>query len=130
MRMAYAGPSCRLAKPTLAWLGHSCAYCGMNPAAPPSIPTDLAYVALLFALFVLPKALQRYRIPSAISALLMGVGARAFGFFDHDPTVQLLATFGIVALFLFAGLEINGGELRRGAGTLLQHAAIWATLLA
>jgi Kef-type K+ transport system membrane component KefB len=102
----------------------------MNPDAPASIPTDLAYVALLFALFVVPKALQRYRIPSAITALLMGVGAQALGFFDHDATVQLLSTFGIVALFLFAGLEINGAELRRGAATLVQHGLIWTVLLA
>ena len=94
-----------------------------------SVPNDLAYVALLFALFVVPKALQRYRIPSAITALLMGVGARAIGLFDHDPTVQLLSTFGIVALFLFAGLEIDGNELRRGASTLLQHGALWALLV-
>lgn len=99
----------------------------MNPVT--SVPTDLMYVALLFALFVVPKALQRYRIPSAITALLMGVGARALGLFEHDPTVQLLATFGIVALFLFAGLEIDGTELRRGAKTLIQHGVLWTALI-
>lgn len=100
------------------------------PTAPnPPIPADLAYVALLFALFVLPKALQRYRIPAAITSLLMGVLARALGLFEHDATVQLLSTFGIVSLFLFAGLEIEGAELRRGARTLMQHGLIWLVLV-
>jgi Kef-type K+ transport system membrane component KefB len=93
-----------------------------------SIPSDLIYVALLFALFVVPKALQRYRIPSAITSLLMGVGASALDLFAHNDTIQLLSTFGIVALFLFAGLEINGAELRRGVRVLMQHGALWLVL--
>jgi len=53
-----------------------------------SIPSDLIYVALLFALFVVPKALQRYRIPSAITSLLMGVGASALDLFSHNDTIH------------------------------------------
>lgn len=104
----------------------------MQPHAPTPVaglPTELAYLALLFALFVVPKALQRYRIPGAITSLLMGIGARMAGVFEHNETVQLLSTFGIVALFLFAGLEINGQELRRGARTLVQHGVIWIVVV-
>ena len=93
-----------------------------------SVPTDLLYVALLFALFVVPKALQRYRIPSAITSLLMGVGASSLDLFGHNETIQLLSTFGIVALFLFAGLEINGPELRRGMRVLVQHGVLWLAI--
>lgn len=89
------------------------------------IPMDLLYIALLFALFVVPKALQRYRIPGAITSLLMGVGATALGLFQHSNTLVLLSTFGITALFLFAGLEINPAELRRERKVLVQHGAIW-----
>ena len=39
-----------------------------------------------------------------------------------------LATLGIVALFLFAGLEIDGPELRQNLVPLVLHAAIWGAL--
>ncbi|HEV2643708.1 MAG TPA: cation:proton antiporter, partial [Candidatus Elarobacter sp.] len=96
----------------------------------PSLPEDLAFVSLLFALFVIPKALQRYRIPGAITSLVMGAGATALGWFHGDPTLHLLSTFGIVALFLFAGLEIDGRELRRNTGALVLHGVLWSVLLA
>jgi Kef-type K+ transport system membrane component KefB len=60
----------------------------------------------------------------------MGAAAAALGLFASDPTLHLLSTFGIVALFLFAGLEIDGPELKRQASPLLLHGLIWALLLA
>jgi Kef-type K+ transport system membrane component KefB len=100
------------------------------PAVPAqdTVPRELSFIALLFALFIVPKALQRYRIPSAITSLIMGAVASAFGLFPENPTLHLLATLGIVALFLFAGLEIDGPELRQNLSPLLLHAAIWGAL--
>ena len=100
------------------------------PSPVSKVPGDIAFVALLFALFVVPKALQRYRLPSAITSLLMGAGATALGLFHNDPTLHLLSTFGIVALFLFAGLEIDGHELRRQASPLIVHGIVWSIGLA
>lgn len=94
------------------------------------LPRELSYLILLFALFVAPKWLQRYRIPAAVTSLALGVGATFGGWFVGDPTVQLLASFGIVALFLFAGLDIDGPELRRTAGPLVVHGLIWVLLVA
>ena len=94
------------------------------------VPEDLAFVALLFALFVVPKALQRYRLPSAVTSLLMGIGATSLGFFHNDPTLHLLSTFGIVALFLFAGLDIDGHQLRKSARPLVMHGIAWSVVLA
>lgn len=91
-------------------------------------PDDLGFIALLFVLFVVPKALQRYRIPAAVSSLVMGALAVNLGWVSENPTIQLLSTFGIVSLFLFAGLEINGPELKRGARVLVQHAILWTLL--
>ena len=91
-------------------------------------PRELAFIALLFGLFIVPKALQRFRLPGAITSLLMGGVARALGFFPDDPTLQLLSTLGIVALFLFAGLEIDGRELRKHVRPLAWHAGIWTAL--
>lgn len=94
------------------------------------LPNDLAYVALLFVLFVVPRFVQRYRIPGALTSLLLGVAAAFLGVLVHDPTIALLATFGIVALFLFAGLDVDLEELRPDLAILLQHLVIWAGTLA
>src|SRR5215217_3155557 len=82
------------------------------PPSPEKIPGQLSLIGVLFALFLIPKMLQRFRIPGAITSLLMGVGASALGLFPHDATLTLFATLGIVSLFLFAGLEIDSDELR------------------
>lgn len=98
------------------------------PEGPLSLPADLTYIALLFALFVVPKALQRYRIPDAVTCLVLGFGAAALGLERGNQTVELLSTFGITALFLFAGLEIDARELRRDAKTLTQHVVAWSAM--
>lgn len=100
----------------------------ITPPAPEKIPSQIGFIALLFALFLLPKMFQRFRVPGAITALLMGAGASALGWFPEDPTLNLLSTLGIVALFLFAGLEIDGSELERNVKPLVLHAAIWSVL--
>ncbi|HEX5004141.1 MAG TPA: cation:proton antiporter [Gemmatimonadales bacterium] len=94
------------------------------------MPRDLSYILLLFVLFVVPRFLQRYRLPGAVTALALGVGATALGLFQHDETIALMATFGIVALFLFAGLDVDLEALRPDARVLVQHLAIWAATLA
>ncbi|HWA41097.1 MAG TPA: cation:proton antiporter, partial [Gemmatimonadales bacterium] len=93
------------------------------------LPTDLLYVALLFVLFVVPRYLQRYRLPSAVTSLFIGMTAAWLGVLEHDRTVELLSTFGIVALFLFAGLDVDLDELRPDLRPLLQYLAIWAATL-
>ncbi|HEX7941113.1 MAG TPA: cation:proton antiporter, partial [Gemmatimonadaceae bacterium] len=98
------------------------------PESPEKIPGQVGLIGLLLALFLVPKMLQRYRIPGAITALLMGLAASAFGLLPNDVTLRLFSTLGIVSLFLFAGLEIDGPELRRNVKPLLLHAAIWTAL--
>lgn len=103
-------------------------------AAPPptseKVQSQVGLIGLLFALFLIPKMLQRFRIPGAITSLLMGVAANELGLFPGDLTLRLFATLGIVSLFLFAGLEIDGPELRRNARPLILHAAIWTATAA
>jgi Kef-type K+ transport system membrane component KefB len=98
------------------------------PPSPKKIPGQLAFIGLLFALFLVPKMLQRFRIPGAITALLMGFAATLLGMFGNDVTLRLFSTLGIVSLFLFAGLEIDAAELRRNVKPLVLHAAIWTAL--
>ncbi len=98
---------------------------------PFGLPQEILYVALLFALFVVPKLLQRFRLPSAITSLGLGAAAGlGFGLFGGDTTIQLLASFGIVSLFLFAGLEVDFDELREGRTVLVQHVAVRIIALA
>lgn len=97
----------------------------------PAISHELEYVLLVFGLFIVPRALQRLRIPSALTC--MGLGALlhlGLGLLHDDSTVKLLATFGIVSMFLFAGLEVDFSELRTGQKILVQHVAAQLILLA
>lgn len=74
---------------------------------------DLVYVGLVFGLFVVPRLLVRLRIPAAVTSLLLGAATIPWQPFAGDHTLPLLATFGIVSLFLSAGLEIDVSELAR-----------------
>ena len=94
-----------------------------------AISNDVALVILLFVLIVVPRALQRYRIPGAVTALVLGFVGHNLGWVESNAFLRLFSTFGIVALFLFAGLEINGGELRRNSRLLIEHGIAWALLL-
>lgn len=91
---------------------------------------ELAYVLLLFALFVVPKLLLRFRVPTAATEVALGAAAgMGLGWFQHDTTVTLLASLGIISLFLFAGLEVDARSLALRRAVLLQHLGIAALLL-
>jgi Kef-type K+ transport system membrane component KefB len=92
---------------------------------------ELVYLLLIFGLLVIPRALQRLKIPAPITCLLLGIGAMlAWGDRTHDPVVVLLSALGISSLFLFAGLEVELQALRRGLGRLLVHLLIRIASLA
>src|SRR3546814_815364 len=92
---------------------------------------ELIYLLLIFGLLVIPRALQRFKIPAPITCLVFGIGAMlAWGVKTHDPVVTLLSTLGISSLFLFAGLEVDLRELRRGLWPLLTHLAVRIITLA
>jgi Kef-type K+ transport system membrane component KefB len=92
---------------------------------------ELLYVGLLFGLFVFPRVLQRFGVPTAITALALGAAVgMGSGALHGDQVVGVLSTLGIVTLFLTAGLDVELRELRRAAGTLAAHLAVQALLLA
>jgi Kef-type K+ transport system membrane component KefB len=85
---------------------------------------QLPYVILLFALFVLPRVLIRARIPAAITSFGIGFGCTQLDLFQSDPTIMLLSMFGIVSLFLLAGLEADLKSLKDETSILAQHLLI------
>lgn len=86
---------------------------------------ELVYLLLIFGLLVIPRALQRFKLPAPITCLLLGIGAMLlWGESTHDPVVALLSMLGISSLFLFAGLEVDLQALRRGLWPLLAHLTI------
>lgn len=96
----------------------------------PTISLELQYVLLVFGLFIVPRALQRFRLPSAVTCVGIGAGLSiGFHLFHEDSTIKLLATLGIVSMFLFAGLEVDFGELKQGRKILLQHVGVQLALL-
>ncbi len=86
---------------------------------------EVQYTLVLVGLFIVPRVLQRFKIPSAVTCL--GLGALfglALHLFRDDATIRMLGTLGIVTLFLFAGLEVEVSELRRGLRVVLEHIGI------
>jgi len=92
---------------------------------------ELVYLLLIFALLVIPRALQRFSVPAPLTCLAFGIGAMLWlGDGAQDPVVGLLSTLGISSLFLFAGLEVDLQDLRRGMWPLLVHLLIRVATLA
>ena len=97
---------------------------------PTWLTPDIGLVILFFLLFVFPRFLQRLGLPSALTALVLGMLVGQFtGLFVDDPTVKLLSTLGIVALFLFAGLDVETHELREQAPALIEHTLVRVALV-
>ena len=86
--------------------------------------TIFIYLAVVFGLLVIPRALQRFRLPAQLTCFAFGIIVA--GFFKpliNDSVVSVLSTLGIAALFLFAGLEVDFVELRRQLPSLAGHFA-------
>jgi Kef-type K+ transport system membrane component KefB len=97
----------------------------------PEITTEVAYLLLIVGLVLVPRGLQRFRIPAPLTSFAFGMLAALFlSEFSHDSTLALLATLGISSLFLFAGLEIDVDAIRRGKWPLLGHLVIRGFTLA
>lgn len=96
----------------------------------PSISSQLVLLGVIFVLLVIPRALQRYRVPAPITCFILGVTTTILiADYSHDPTLSLLSALGISSLFLFAGLEVNLLDLRKGLWPLLSHLLIRGLIL-
>jgi Kef-type K+ transport system membrane component KefB len=92
--------------------------------------TTFVYLAVVFGLLVIPRALQRFRLPAPLTCFAFGIIVA--GFFKPlvlDSVISYLSTLGIAALFLFAGLEVDLAELRRQLPSLAGHFAVRGLVL-
>lgn len=95
------------------------------------VTREVAYLALIVGLMVIPRVLQRWRVPAPLASFGLGMIAALFvAGTGTDATLALLSALGVSSLFLFAGLEIEVGELRASRWPLLGHLAVRALTLA
>ncbi len=90
------------------------------------IRTDtLIYLAAIFGLLVIPRALQRFRLPAPLTCFAFGIGISIlFKTLVGDRVLAVVATLGIASLFLFAGLEVDLVEIRKQLPRLMGHLGI------
>lgn len=95
------------------------------------VSMELVYILLLLGLFVVPRLLQRFSVPRAVSSMGMG-GLLAYLHpeLTHDSAVTVFSTLGIVSLFLFAGLEVDVHDLRKAKNMLGLHLGVGLVMLA
>lgn len=96
----------------------------------PTVPREILYLILIFGLMVVPRVLQRFKLPAPLTCFGLGIAAvLVLGSSGHDDTLSLLATLGISSLFLFAGLEVELGDFGRGKWPLIGHLLIRSFVL-
>jgi Kef-type K+ transport system membrane component KefB len=87
-----------------------------------AISSQVLYLTIVFMLLVFPRALQKYNIPAPLTCFALGmVVILAIADYSNDTTLDFLSALGISSLFLFAGLEVNLKELKKGFWPLLKH---------
>lgn len=87
-----------------------------------AISAQVLYLSIVFILLVFPRALQKYNIPAPLSCFALGMlSVLAISDYSHDTTLSFLSALGISSLFLFAGLEVDVRELKKGFWPLLNH---------
>ena len=92
--------------------------------------TTFMYLAVVFGLLVIPRALQRFRLPAPLTCFAFGVLVAAFFQpLENDNVITAMSTLGIAALFLFAGLEVDMSEMRHQLPRLSGHLALRALVL-
>ncbi|MCF8058396.1 MAG: cation:proton antiporter [Bacteriovoracaceae bacterium] len=94
------------------------------------ISKDLEYIFIFLTVLILPKILLRFKIPTGITALFIGV---IFSFFDPNlqssELIRFLSQIGITSLFLFAGFEVDLKELKSERSYLTKYLAKFTVAL-
>lgn len=95
-----------------------------------NLTSDLEYLAIFVTVLIFPKILLRFRVPSGITALIIGA---LFAKFDSELTgeqiFRFLSQIGITSLFLFAGLEVDIKELNEDRTYLAKYLSKFILIL-
>ncbi len=92
---------------------------------------QILFLVLIVALMVIPRILQRWRIPAPLGAFALGLAASRIAPDVVSATLlHALSALGIAAVFLFAGLDLEPADFRRGSWPLLANLTVNAVALA
>lgn len=87
-----------------------------------ALEPEILLLGLICGLLVVPRALQRFRVPAPLTCLVLGIAASMVaGEYWGGVTLGLLATLGISSLFLQPGIEMDIPGLRQGLAVLAGH---------
>ena len=87
--------------------------------------TTVISLIVIFGLLVVPRALQRFRLPAPLTCF----ASLYFKQLAGDSVLSAAATLGIAALFLFAGLEVDVIQLRCQLPQLIGHLGLRSVFL-
>ncbi|MAX66950.1 MAG: cation:proton antiporter [Bacteriovoracaceae bacterium] len=89
-----------------------------------NLTLEYQYVIAVSFLLLLPKILLRFRIPSGMTALGLGIICNLFlGWFENDDMITTLARLGITSLFVFAGMEIDFDDIKKNYKPISKYLA-------
>src|SRR5271154_4789895 len=91
---------------------------------------SLTYLSTVFGILVIPRALQRFRLPAPLTCFAFGIVVSIlFKSQVGDRVTAVVSTLGIASLFLLAGLEVDLVEIRKQLPRLMGHLGIRAVFL-
>lgn len=82
------------------------------------------YLLLICGLMIVPRGLQRFRLPAPLGCFLIGMLLIVLLPGRHSSAVHLSAALGITALFLYAGMEVDLRALAAKRGPLLRYLGV------
>lgn len=95
-----------------------------------ALTSDLEYLALFSLVLIFPKLFLRFKIPTGITALIIGIVVSSFdASIKDDQLFRFLAQIGITSLFVFAGLEVDFKELKQDRVYLSKYVLKWLLVL-
>lgn len=91
---------------------------------------ELLYVIFVCALLIVPRWLQRFRLPAPLACFAGGMLLALLLPGHKSDLIHFAAVLGIASLFLFAGLEVNLAELLAQRGPLLRYLCVRSVAIA
>ncbi|MFH1630858.1 MAG: cation:proton antiporter [Candidatus Aenigmatarchaeota archaeon] len=93
----------------------------------------LRFLVIITVVFFIPKVVYHIRkIPYPITEVVLGIvlGILVPSYFFADDVIKILASLGIITIFVCGGMEINIGFIKRSKKMILQNAILQIVLLA